>query len=165
MFPNIDDADSTQLEVILQQLMGAAEEALVMGASNDHGVVGHQPMTAVDQFQGALGLANAWEDYGNKKRWLRLMALIQEGTTTDYFSRNIGVNARTGERDALPLMYSMEPEGATDFLRFSPHSKVPITNIAMGTAVAVGELASFDSDDWYHLRNGIVIPWNGLPQA
>ena len=140
----------------------SANERLIIG-----GYVGSAGSNTVDRGDdnGGLGLAVAWEDYGNQRRYLRLMALIQEGTSTDYFSRNIGVNARTGERDALPLMYSMEPEGVTDLNRFSPHSKIPITNIAMGTAVAVGILSSFDSDDWYHVKNGIVIPWNGLPQA
>jgi hypothetical protein len=115
--------------------------------------------------QGGLGLGQVWEDYGNQRRWVRLMSLTEEGVTTDYFSRNVAVNSRTGERDALPFMYSIEPEGGTDFHRFAPHSKVPIGNIVMGTAVAVGELTPFDSDDYFHVRDGIVIPWNGLPQA
>ena len=141
----------------------ANERLMIAGGGNGFSTTGENNEVDRGDDAGGLGIGQVWEDYSNRWRWVQMMALRDEASGVDYFSRNIGVNARTGERDALPFMYTISAEAADH--RFAPHSKIPIAHISMGTAVAVGELTPFDSDDYYHLRDGSVIPWNGLPQA
>lgn len=164
---------TSSVNALMAAVVEPLETSPARSASERLLIAGYNPAAANQEVdrgddQGGLGFGQVWEEYGAQKRYVQLMNLREDVNLVgyqDYFSRNLGVNARTGERDALPLLYSIEGEGQTDFTRFAPHSKVPIGNAVTGTAVAVGELTSFDSDQYFHIRDGIVVPWCGKPSA
>lgn len=112
-----------------------------------------------------LGYCSVWSEKGGPKEvlaWWQGWGL--EDGSGDYFLKNLGVNARTGERDSFPIWLTIDPIVSADYL-FGPLGEIPPANMRLATANIVGEYLTFDSDQWMHWKQGLVVPWNGLNQS
>lgn len=72
-----------------------------------------------------------------------------------------GPNEYTGEYDGFPIFVRVDPndnEGA-----FSLLGQHDPANVCFTTARHLGELQTYDSDQWMHLAMGVAFPWPGLP--
>jgi len=83
--------------------------------------------------------------------------------SADIFRANVGVNARTSKRDALPIWTMRDPLNAGD--NWAPWGEIPTAHMVVATVNILGEHVSFDSDNFLHIRDDLVIPWPGLPFA
>ena len=81
----------------------------------------------------------------------------------DIFRTNVGVNARTGKRDALPIWILRDPQNSDD--NFAPWGEIPPGHMVAATVNIIGEHVDFDSSNYLHLRDDVVIPWPGWPFA
>ena len=93
MLAYVNDTDPSQLEVVLQQFVRTPMQSAGVVSSDDHDVIGNQPVTSVDQLEGTFALANTsvTDDqspdtgcYGNKViQTPNLDQLATEGTRFD----------------------------------------------------------------------------------
>lgn len=111
-----------------------------------------------------LGYVNVWSEKGNKEVLAWWQGWMPEGSSQDWFLQDMGVNVRTGERDSFPIWLTIDPIVSADYL-FGPLGEIPTNRMRLATANIVGEYATFDSDQWMHWKQGLVVPWNGLNQS
>lgn len=82
----------------------------------------------------------------------------------DLFRHTGGVNARTSQRDGLPIWITKDSFIVPDNL-WAPWGEIPTSQMLLGSVNALGEHTAFDSDNYFHIRDGVVIPWPGIPFA
>lgn len=107
-----------------------------------------------------FGTGIAYSEKASDEVLTYLSGLIINGTTA-YFRTNVGgPNARTGKRDALPLWVFSDPANQKD--QWAPLGAVS-ENILRAQVFDLGDYATFDSDQYYHVTEGLVVPWAGIP--
>lgn len=80
----------------------------------------------------------------------------------DYFSRGlVGPNNRTGKRDGAPIFVFSDYDGGS--YQWAPLAKLPAQHVSLGSVAVLGNTTTFDTDQWMHVRDGLVVPWPGLP--
>ena len=83
-------------------------------------------------------------------------------SAAEYFARTLsGPNCRTGKRDGAPIFVFADYDGGD--LQWAPLAKLPASHISLGSVNVLGDIVTFDSDQYMHVRHGVVVPWCGLP--
>ncbi len=138
-----------------------ARERLVVGGTAPASGQGNSARGINDTYD--FGSSWSWTE----QRWKSLLCywagVTILNTSTDYFRQSLGVNARTGERDGFPIWLFADPNSA-DFM-WAPLGQLDSAHIFLGTALAIGNFTTFDSNQYMHILDGVCCPWNGLNQA
>ena len=115
-------------------------------------------MPSVKHIFSNYGLGNAQSQKYEVGYW---MGWYETANATDIFRPTVGVNNRTGKYDALPISVQVDPENARD--HWYPLGDFPTDSMFISTAVGVGDRTNFDTDLFHHIKDGVCIPWPGLP--
>jgi hypothetical protein len=73
-------------------------------------------------------------------------------------------NSRTGKRDGLPIWTNKDHARTPDQL-WAPWGEIPTSKMLLASVNAIGEHVAFDSNNYFHIRDGVVVPWPGIPFA
>lgn len=111
----------------------------------------------------AMMWGSAWSERGGRAEDHWHMGWRNSQRSADHMTLSQGVNARTGERDALPMWFTRDPNNSDN--NFGPWGEIDPTFMNIGTVAILGEHVAFDSGQWLHIRQGLCVAWPGFPFA
>jgi hypothetical protein len=78
----------------------------------------------------------------------------------DFMARSMGVNHRTSKREGLPVWIMGDYDNVYGLA--APWGYVDSACMTIGTGVVLGDIVAFDSNNYLHLTDGVIVPWCGI---
>lgn len=134
----------------------SAEKFCIHGPRENQG----EPNSSFDIGDDDFGKGLVWSERGQTQLRSYVAGYCLNGNA-DYFRTDTGgPNARTGKRDALPMWVFGDPTVSAQ--AWAPYGEVS-QDIVRAQVIDLGEHATFDSDQYLHIREGLTVPWPGIP--